>query len=143
MNQPQSQWIPLTLLAAIAAVAVAQDDEDSVVNEEISTGIAAPEPACFNVRDINGFDSLDDTFVYVTGRRDQHFLLTMDRSCFGLRNARGIAISNTINRVCSNSFGEITYRDFNTVVNCRIREVEAVADKETATAIAERRKNQE
>jgi hypothetical protein len=28
-------------------------------------------------------------------------------------------------------------------VNCRIREIEAVADKETAKAIAERRKNQE
>ncbi len=143
MNHPQSKWLICVLFAAVSSVAFAQDDEEGVVEEEISTEMPPPEPACFNVRDINNFDAFEDNFVYVEGRRNQHFLLTMQRSCFGLRQARGIAISNQINRVCSNSFAEITYRDFNTVMRCRIREVEAVVDKEAARALAERRKNQE
>ncbi len=143
MNHPQSKWLICVLFAAVSGVAFAQDDEEGVVEEEISTEMPPPEPACFNVRDINNFDAFEDNFVYVEGRRNQHFLLTMQRSCFGLRQARGIAISNQINRVCSNSFAEITYRDFDTVERCRIREVEAVVDKEAARALAERRKNQE
>ncbi len=135
--------IALTCLSSLFGSAIAQDDEEGVVEEEISTATPPPEPACFNVRDINNFDAFEDNFVYVEGRRNQHFLLTMQRSCFGLRQARGIAISNQINRVCSNSFAEITYRDFNTVMRCRIREVEAVVDKEAARALAERRKDQE
>ncbi len=86
---------------------------------------------------------IDDSFVYLSGRRNQHYLLTMQRSCSGLRNARGIAISNQINRICSNSFGAITYRDFDTVVRCGIRQIEAVADKDAARALVERRRDQQ
>ncbi len=143
MAQLHSRWLTCVLLATVSSVALAQDDAGEVIQEEISTDAPPPEPACFNVRDINNFDPLDDSFVYIAGRRNQHYLLTMQRSCFGLRNARGIAISNQINRICSNSFGEITYRDFDTVVKCGIRQIEAVADKDAARALVERRKDQQ
>jgi hypothetical protein len=129
------------------SLAIAQDDAEvsaeNSVEEKITTEVPAPEPACFSVRDINNFDALGDRFVYVEGRRNQHYLLTMQRACFGLRSANGIAISNTIDRVCSNSFADITYREFGTIESCTIREVESVADKAAAEAIAERRRNQE
>lgn len=143
MAQFRDRWLTCVLLATVSNLAFAQNDADEVIEEEISTDAPPPEPACFNVRDIDNFDALNDSFVYVSGRRNQHYLLTMQRSCFGLRNARGIAISNQINRICSNSFGEISYRDFDTVVKCGIRQIEAVADKDAARALVERRKNQE
>ena len=147
MIQAHMRFFGCVVFAAMSSLAFAQDDADAVaedvVNEEISTDTPAPEPACFNVRDINNFDAIDDRFVYVEGRRDQHYLLTMDRSCFGLRSANGIAITNQMNRVCSNNFAKISYRDFGTTESCTIREVESVADKAAAVAIAERRKSQD
>jgi len=143
MAQCHCRWLICILLATVSSLAFAQDDADVVIEEEISTDAPPPEPACFNVRDIDNFDALDDSFVYISGRRNQHYLLTMQRSCFGLRSARGIAISNHINRVCSNTFGEITYRDINTVAKCGIRQIEAVADKDAARALVERRKDQQ
>ena len=143
MTRYHARSLSCILFLTLSSLAFAQDDADEVIEEEISTDAPPPEPACFNVRDINNFDPLDDSFVYISGSRNQHYLLTMQRSCFGLRNARGIGISNHLNRVCSNAFGEISYRDFDRVVTCGIRQIEAVADKDAARALAERRKNQE
>ena len=143
MAQFHNRWLTCVLLATATGLAFAQDDADEVIEEEISTDAPPPEPACFSVRDINNFDPLNDSFVYVSGRRDQHYLLTMQHACFGLRNARGIAISNQMNRIGSNSFGEISYRDVDTVVKCGIRQIEAVVDKDAARALVERRKDQQ
>lgn len=153
MIRTHIRYAVCTLFALAWTVAFGQDGADeaamdgdseseSVVEEEISMGTPPPEPACFNVRDIDNFDAIGDSFVYVQGRRNQHYLLTMTRSCFGLRSANGIAISNVTNRVCSGNFSEITYRHFETVETCTIREVEEVADKAAADAIAERRRDQ-
>ena len=136
-----------TLLAVSAGLVLAQDDakeiDESVTDEreikevEIGGGPPPSEEACFNVRTVRDFDGLDDQYIYVEARGDDHFLLTMDLGCIGLRNALGIAISNDVSRVCSNSFATITYRQFGRLETCRVREVEAVEDKAAAQTLAE------
>lgn len=103
-------------------------------------GMPIAEPACFNARTASNFAALGDRYVYVQGRRDEHYLLTMFNVCFGLRSASGIALSNDFSRVCSNTSATIYYRDFGRMEACRVRDVEAVASREAAREIVELRR---
>jgi hypothetical protein len=78
--------------------------------------------------------------LYVEGIGDRHYLFTMERGCFGLRSANTIGIPDRVGRICSNGFDEVIYRDFaRGAENCRILDIEAVAGREDAQAIAEQR----
>ena len=147
------QRVVLIVFAALAAPAWAQDenaedvpdiDASEVEEIEIDPDALPPsEPGCFNVRNVRNFSPIDDNHIAVEERRDQWFLLTMDRGCFGLRNAQGIAIDNVMNRVCSNSQARVTFRGVGRAVeSCRVREVESVEDLEAArTIVSIRRQN--
>lgn len=109
---------------------------------DIDAGGEPPaEEACFNVRGVRSFSALDDRYVYIEGRRDEHFLLTMVTGCFGLENSFQIAVSNQLSRVCSTDFGKITYRGLSgRAETCSIRRVEAVEDRTAAEQLVEIRK---
>ena len=130
----------LTLASAIVIVA------NPVVAEEAAEQAQAAESerVCVFARDIDNFDALDNRYVYVEARRDQQYLFTLDPGCFGLRSANVIAISDTTSRVCSNSFGRLTYRERGTGLRyCRIRDIEMVADKAAARALVQARKDEQ
>jgi hypothetical protein len=95
-----------------------------------------------NVRNISSFDAIDDRHIYIKARGQQkHFLFTMRGGCFGLRSAHGIAVKDTLSNVCSNSFGEVIYRDRSRgLQSCPIRTIEAVSDKDDAKGLVEDRK---
>jgi hypothetical protein len=101
------------------------------------------EPACFNVRDVRNFHAFDDRHMYVEGRRDQHFLLTMFGVCPGLRGAFNVEFSNYMNRVCSNSSARVRFRSFGQIQTCRVRLVEGVESRETAEEIVGLRRQAE
>ena len=85
---------------------------------------------------MRNFSPIDDNHIAVEQRRDQWFLLTMDRGCFGLRNAQGIAIDNVTSRVCSNSQARVTFRGIGSALeSCRVRNVESVEDLQAARTI--------
>ncbi len=153
MNKVNGSFI-FTAVTMFAMSAWAQDEPESEARadaaaneaEEVEIDPNAPpsaEPGCFSVRRIRNFSPLSDVALYVDGGGGNHFLLTMDRSCFGLRNAQGIAIDNHTDRVCSNSQARVTYRGVGrSLESCRIRTVEAVEDREAARTIAELRRQQ-
>jgi len=123
---------------------LAQEDKDDVDEDrvlEVDAADAPPtaEPGCFNVRAVRDFTGLSNQYIYVQEARDNHFLLTMELGCFGLRNAIGIAISNRMSRVCSNDFAQVTYRDMGRPQRCRILEVEKVASEAAAEELVELR----
>lgn len=121
-----------------------QDSREAVREEAIGGAPPAPEAACFNVRRVDSFDAISDEHVYVAARGGEHYLLTMERSCTGLRNAEQIAIANQIARVCSNSLAEITYRGIGgRLETCWIRQVEGVEDRAAAEYVVRRRAQQE
>jgi hypothetical protein len=110
----------------------ADDDDDA---EE------ATERVCVNKRNINSFDAIDDEHVYIKATGNKHFLFTMRHHCFGLRNAQGIGIKDTMSSVCSGSFGEIVYRDMGRrLESCGIDTIERVASRDDAKGLVEDRK---
>ncbi len=140
MNRNLVNWLIIFLGAFFAVAIMAQ--EDKVVEEPISMDAPPPVPACFSVRGISNFAALNNQFLFIEGRRDNHFLLTLGRACFGIRGADNIAISNHIDRVCPNSQAKVTYVRFGDVEECMINQIEAVADRETAEMLVERRRQQ-
>ena len=153
MNKVNGSFI-FTAVTMFAMSAWAQDESANEAGanaaaseaEEVEIDPNAPpsaEPGCFSVRRIRNFSPLSDEAVYVDGGGSNHFLLTMDRGCFGLRNAQGIAIDNHMDRVCSNSQARVTFRGVGrSLESCRIRTVEAVEDRTAARTIAEARRQQ-
>ncbi len=149
MNKVHGSFI-FTAVTMFAMSAWAQDESgtDAAASEveEVVIDVNAPpstEPGCFSVRRVRNFSPLSNGALYVDGGGSNHFLLTMDRNCFGLRSAEYIAIDNHMDRVCSNSQARITYRGVGrSLESCRIRTVEAVEDRAAARTIAEARRQQ-
>lgn len=129
------RWQPLITILALTGCAASTADL-----AEQSTGAA--EKVCVNARNIDSFDAIDDNHLYVRARGPQrHFLFTLERSCFGLQSAHTISIRDALNRVCSNSFGEVIYREMGRgLESCRIRNIEAVAGKDDARGLVEDRR---
>ncbi len=149
MNKVHGSFI-FTAVTMFAMSAWAQDESgtDAAASEveEVVIDVNAPpstEPGCFSVRRVRNFSPLSNGALYVDGGGSNHFLLTMDRNCFGLRSAEDIAIDNHMDRVCSNSQARITYRGVGrSLESCHIRTVEAVEDRAAARTIAEARRQQ-
>ena len=119
----------LALSATSAFADEAADEEEAI------------ERVCVNKRSINSFDPIDDQHVYIKATGNNHYLFTMQRRCFGLRDAYGIAVKDTMSRVCSKGFGEIVYRGRGQrLESCRIDTIEAVAGKDDARGLVEDRK---
>ncbi len=111
-------------------------------SEEVADeSLVAAERVCVSVRSINSFDAIDDAHVYIKATGNKHYLFTLYGGCHGLRSARGIAVKDTISRVCSNTHGEIIYRGMGRgLASCAIRNVEAVANKDDAKGLVTDRK---
>ncbi len=139
----------LALFVAVATFGSAAQDgnpapesanENKIKVIEIGKDTPPYEEACFNVRDIRSFSALDSERLYARGRRDEHFLITVYATCFGLQSALQIAISGTVGRVCSTTSATIAYRSSGQLEQCRIRQVEAVEDRDAAKELAEARR---
>ncbi len=106
-----------------------------------STGSATDSSAdrtCFNIREIKNWNSIDNKHLYVEGiGSDNNYLFTMFSSCYGIRSAQVIALSNQMSRICSNDFGKVTYKEGGRRMSCNIKTVQQVADKEDAEGIVE------
>ena len=125
----------IPILALSTTGGFADEAEDEAEEEE------AVERICVNRRSINSFDAIDDQHVYIKATGNKHYLFTMQSRCFGLRDAYGIAVKDTMSRVCSKGFGEIVYRDRGQrLQSCRIDTIEAVASKDDARGLVEDRK---
>ena len=134
----------LALLASLALTlngAFADEhDETDTKNVEDS---AVEEKVCFLRRQVSSFDGLSDKHVYIKEGVNDYYLLTTRNRCTGLRDARGIGIKDTMNRVCSNSFAEIIFNDMGRVQRCRIGTVERVQNKDEAKALVAEREDYE
>jgi len=131
------RWL---LIPAATVLALAGCASTSEVADDESLGAA--ERVCVNVRNIDSFDAIDDRHIYVRARGQQkHLLFTMDGGCMDLRRAHTIAVRDTLSQVCSNSFGEVIYRDMGRrLESCRIRNIETVASKDDAEGLVKDRK---
>ena len=126
------------LIAVIALLstqnAAAADDAITAVDPEEQAKV------CIDTARIRNHDPLSDRHLFIEQSGKTYFLLTMRSNCFGMRNARVIAFKDTLRRICStDNFAEVMFRDAGRSMSCRIANIEAVADKDSARAlIAER-----
>ncbi len=139
------RW-PLLILALALGATTASAEEASeeaaeeavkqAVKEAADESEEASERVCVNKRSINSFDAIDDQHIYIKATGTKYYLFTMQRKCFGLRDAYGIGIKDTMSRVCSGGFGEVVYRDRGKRrQSCRIDTIEAVASKDDAKGL--------
>lgn len=125
-----------TVASALALVVLA-----GCAGQPETTGAAAGDRVCVNVRTINGFNPLSDRELAVTATVDRHFLFTTQGVCHGLRRADAIAVSNVTTQICNDGFGEIEFVDPALGrQSCRIAEIEPVASSDEARTIAEQRR---
>jgi hypothetical protein len=135
MGTPKSV---VALLAAVVTLAPGIGSTGESTPEESAE--LTVEKACFRVRNTRSMSAFDDRHVYVRCIRDEHYLLTMQPACIGLENSIGVAVSNRFDRVCSNDGAWITYKDFGRTRRCGIVTVEAVADRNAALKLVEKRR---
>lgn len=136
------RWRFLMLILVMGFTGVFAEEAEEA-NEAVEEDESS-ERVCVNRRSISSFDAIDDEHVYIKATGNKHFLFTMQRRCFGLRSAQGIGIKDTMNSVCSRSFGEIVYRDMGRrLESCRINTIERVASKDDAKGLVEDRKQLE
>ena len=123
------RWQPFIMVLVLTGCATTTGD----VEDE---SLGAAERVCVNVRNINSFDAIDDKHLYIKATGNHHYLFTLYGGCHGLRSAHGIAVKDTFTRVCSNSYGEVIFRDMGRgLESCRIRTVESVASKDDAAGL--------
>jgi len=125
------------ILLLICPLAYAQDENAEEANEEESDA-----RVCVYTRNIDGFDALTDEHVFISARGNENYLFTMWSRCHGLRSAIGIAVKDTMSRVCSNGFGEIVYRDLGRLESCRIDNIESVESKDAARELIKQREEE-
>ena len=131
-------WIAISLglvLLIGSLFAFSEEDAEEAGEEKVAVRV------CVNKRNINSFDAIDDQHVYIKASGNKHYLFTMQRKCFGLRSAFGIAVKDTMSSVCSKGLGEIVYRDMGQrLESCRIDTIEVVAGKDDAKQLVEDRR---
>jgi len=130
------QSIPIMLVFTLSGCATS--------SEEIADDSSgAAERVCVRVKSIRSFDAIDNEHIYIKAMGNEHYLFTLYGGCFGLRGTHGIAVKDTFSSVCSNSHGEIIYRDMGRgLESCRIRNVEAVANKDDAESLVKDRESE-
>ena len=129
----------IIVVSFIAGCAATGESASTAAGTSSSPEMLRAEQACFMARTATNFSALSSRHVYVEARRDEHYLLTMFNICPGLRSAFGIALSNDLSRVCSNTNATIYYRDFGRLEACRVRDVESVASRDAAREIVQLR----
>jgi len=136
MNAFRATIFALTLVALVSPVLA--EDEKTKSTEE--TAEEATAKVCVNARTIRSFDGLSDNYLFVEESRNTYFLMAMKQRCSGLRDAAGIAFKNPTSQICSDEFGEITFRDRGMGARtCRIGKIEPVESKDQAKALIEER----
>ena len=115
-------WYCFVLILALSSIAAFAEEAVEEAEEE-----EAVDKVCVNKRNINSFDAIDDQHLYIKATGNRHYLFTMWNRCFGLRNANGIGIKDTMSRVCSGGFGEVVFRDMSRgLQSCKIGSIETL-----------------
>lgn len=97
---------------------------------------------CINVHSINSFSSLSDRELLVTASVKDHYLLTVDGYCPGLRDAHSVAVIDSLNRICNDGFGRVVFEDRSFgPQSCRVNSIEPVMNRDEAREIVTARRD--
>ena len=102
-----------------------------------STPQASEDSPCVRLVNINGYSTLDDQHLLLSGGASRHYLVTTRRSCYGLEHGMqvGLSFPDTA-RICNARFEYLVVPDGG---RCQIQSIEEVEDAETARRLIEER----
>lgn len=105
------------------------------------TVVDRSDPVCLSNYDMRSFSPIDNEFIYVEGRGENHYLFTMQRGCLGIRSAEVFAIPDRPGRICSHSFDRVLYQDLSREqAVCRVLDIEQIGSREEAKELAKVRR---
>jgi hypothetical protein len=98
---------------------------------------ASENSPCVRLVNINGYSTLDDQHLLLTGGANRHYLVTTRRSCYGLERGMQIGLSfPDTARICNARFEYLVVPDGG---RCRIQSIEEVDDASMARRLIEAR----
>jgi hypothetical protein len=101
---------------------------------------ASESSPCVRLVNINGYSTLDDQHLLLTGGANRHYLVTTRRSCYGLEHGMQIGLSfPDTARICNARFEYLVVPDGG---RCRIQSIEEVDDASMARRLIEARATQ-
>ncbi|CAN0312061.1 unnamed protein product, partial [Chrysoparadoxa australica] len=105
--------------------------------QSASTSENSGERACVRLININGYTTLDDRHLLLSGGSSRHYLVTTQRSCYGLERGMqvGLSFPDTA-RICNASLEYLVVPEGG---RCRIQSIEAVDDAQAARRLIEAR----
>lgn len=105
--------------------------------QSASTSEEPAQRSCVRLININGYTTLDDRHLLLSGGASRHYLVTTQRSCYGLERGMqvGLSFPDTA-RICNASLEYLVVPEGG---RCRIQSIEEVEDAETARRLIEAR----
>lgn len=124
-----------TVLGAILVTAILFSGE--ALAQSASTAETPADRTCVRLININGYTTLDDRHLLLSGGASRHYLVTARRSCYGLEHGMqvGLSFPDTA-RICNASLEYLVVPQGG---RCRIQSIEEVEDAETARRLIEAR----
>jgi hypothetical protein len=126
---------------AFAAVLVGGDAGTAAARGDRPHEDVDQKRVCIARREINAISALDDRHALVRLNAGEFRLLTLDRTCQGLRMARKIALDGTSLQVCDEGASLVSFEEPAIgPVRCRIAEIDEVASKSEALDLIDSRR---
>ncbi|WP_421859352.1 DUF6491 family protein [Oceanicaulis sp.] len=98
---------------------------------------ASENSPCVRLVNINGYSTLGDQHLLLSGGANRHYLVTTRRSCYGLGRGMQIGLSfPDTTRICNARFEYLVVPDGG---RCRIHSIEEVDDASMARRLIEAR----
>ncbi len=99
---------------------------------------------CINRGAIDSIGALDDQHAFVKVGAARYYLFTTEKTCQGLKFARGFAIEASTSRVCGDGVSFLSFNDAAVgPTRCRIEQIDSVADRAAALELIESRASRE
>lgn len=127
MNAPAGRnGLALAILLAFLSLPVAALPPSSP-DAAVLARTGEPVTSIPTASDVNGFEPLDDEHVMLTSG-DKHYLLTLNRECYGLRWAKHVGVTASDDTIWA-GFDALTADG----QSCPIRAIHLVRDPEAGT----------
>jgi uncharacterized protein DUF6491 len=123
--------VPVTVVACAAVV---------LVGEAGAKPRSPDGKVCFARREINAVSALDERHALARLSAGRLYLLTLDKTCTGLKWARKIVLERTASRVCGDGASLLSFEEPGAgPTRCRIEKIDGVENKAEALELIDSR----
>ena len=124
---------PVSIIALTCAAAVLGGDAGTKPR-------STADKVCIKRREINAISALEDRHALARLSAGRSYLLTLDKTCRGMRSARKVGLDRPAARICGDGSSLLSFEEPGAgPTRCRIEKIDPVADKSEALDLIESR----